>query len=96
LLLLEFIGLFFNICTEETLHAIDMHMTSVGFCHQSLSHKLACSFFFIDLIKQWSVSVGIILLQETLSSDLNEVILVVCIITARLDVASLGELLSEV
>lgn len=88
--------MFFDISTEETLHAIDVHVATVRFYNESLRDKLASSFFSFNLVKQVSVVFGIILLQEALSSNLNKIILIVCIITARLHVACLRELLSKV
>jgi len=97
LLLLEFIGLFFDISTEETLHAIDVHMTTVGFCNECLRDKLPSSFLSFNFFNEGSIDVvGVILLQEALSSNLNKIILVVRIIAACLNVAGLRELLSEV
>lgn len=96
LLLLEFIGLFFDISTEETLHAINVHMTTVGFFDESLRDKLPSSFFSFNFFNEGSIDVVGVLLQEALSSNLNKIILIVRIVAACLHVASLRELLSKV
>jgi len=97
LLLLEFIGLFFDISTEETLHAINVHMTTIWFCNESLRDKLPSSFFSFNFFNEGGIDVvGVILLQEALSSNLNKIILIVRIVAAFLNVASLRELLSKV
>ncbi len=89
--------MFFDISTEETLHAIDMHMTTIWFCNESLRDKLPSSFFSFNFLNEGGIDiVGVILLQEALSSNLDKIILVVSIVAACLHVAGLRELLSKV
>ncbi len=88
--------MFFDISTEETLHAINMHVTTVRFCNECLRDKLP-SFLSFDFFNKGSINVVcVILLQEALSSNLNKIILIVRIIAACLHIAGLRELLSKV